>query len=436
MNHLYLIIKREYLTKIKNKSFIIMTFLSPLIMIALISIVAYLSQLNNDKKRTISILDESGLFSEIFKNTGNTTYNYISNSTVREAKAFVKEKEQYGLLYISNGDLETVSKSVKFYSEDSPSLTIMSGLENKIERKLREEKLISNGLDIKQIENSRVNVSVAQESFEGQKSSKIDNILKLAFGGIAGYLLFMFIIIYGNMIMRSVIEEKTSRIIEVIISSVKPIQLMMGKIIGTSLAGVTQFAIWIILLGVLSTILSIVFNIDLISVQTPQQEVIQQAMDNPVLQDEITLVLQSFQNLPLANLIIAFLLFFIGGYLLYSSLYAAVGAAVDNETDTQQFMLPILMPLILAVYVGVFTVIDDPHGTVSTIFSFVPFTSPVVMLMRIPFGVPIWQQIVSLIILIGTFTSTVWFAAKIYRVGILMYGKKASYKELFKWLKY
>ena len=191
MNHLSLIIKREYLTKIKNKSFIIMTFLSPLIMIALISIVAYLSQLNNDKKRTISILDESGLFSEIFKNTGNTTYNYISNSTVREAKAFVKEKEQYGLLYISNGDLETVSKSVRFYSEDSPSLTIISGLENKIERKLREEKLISNGLDIKQIENSRVNVSVAQESFEGQKSSKIDNILKLAFGGIAGYLLFM-----------------------------------------------------------------------------------------------------------------------------------------------------------------------------------------------------------------------------------------------------
>ena len=302
----------------------------------------------------------------------------------------------------------------------------MSGLENKIERKLREEKLISNGLDIKQIENSRVNVSVAQESFEGQKSSKIDNILKLAFGGIAGYLLFMFIIIYGNMIMRSVIEEKTSRIIEVIISSVKPIQLMMGKIIGTSLAGVTQFAIWIILLGVLSTILSIVFNIDLMSVQTPQQEVVQQAMDNPVLQDEITLALQSFQNLPLANLIIAFLLFFIGGYLLYSSLYAAVGAAVDNETDTQQFMLPILMPLILAVYVGVFTVIDDPHGTVSTIFSFVPFTSPVVMLMRIPFGVPIWQQIVSLIILIGTFTSTVWFAAKIYRVGILMYGKKSE----------
>ncbi|ARV10464.1 ABC transporter permease [Winogradskyella sp. PC-19] len=436
MNHLPLIIKREYLTKVKNKSFIIMTFLSPLIMIALISVVAYLSQLNKDKKRTISILDESGLFSEIFKDTDNTTYNYIMDSSVEEAKIVVKEKEQYGLLYISNGDLETVSKSVKFYSEDSPSLTIMSGLENKIERKLREVKLISNGLDIQQVENSRANISIAQESFEGLKSSKIDNIFKLAFGGIAGYLLFMFIIIYGNMIMRSVIEEKTSRIIEVIISSVKPIQLMMGKIIGTSLAGITQFAIWIILLGVLTTILSVVFNIDLMAVQTPQQEVMQQAIDNPALQNEIALAVQSFQNLPIANLVIAFLLFFIGGYLLYSSLYAAVGAAVDSETDTQQFMLPILMPLILAVYVGVFTVIDDPHGTVSTVFSFVPFTSPVVMLMRIPFGVPIWQQIVSLLILIGTFTFTVWFAAKIYRVGILMYGKKASYKELFKWLRY
>ena len=154
------------------------------------------------------------------------------------------------------------------------------------------------------------------------------------------------------------------------------------------------------------------------------------------MQNEISLAIQSFQNLPIANLIMAFLFFFIGGYLLYSSLYAAIGAAVDNETDTQQFMLPILMPLILAVYVGVFTVIEDPHGTVSTIFSFIPFTSPVVMLMRIPFGVPIWQQIVSLLLLVGTFTLTVWFAAKIYRVGILMYGKKPSYKSLIKWLKY
>ncbi|MFD1063421.1 ABC transporter permease [Winogradskyella litorisediminis] len=436
MNHLPLIIKREYLTKVRNKSFIIMTFVSPLIMIALISVVAYLAQLNGDKKRTISILDESGLFSQTFTNTDNTTYNYVNSGSIEDAKTTVKEKDQYGLLYIGNGSLDDVSKSVRFYSEESPSLTIINGLENKIERKLRELKLISNGLDVEQIEASRANVSISQESFEGQKSSKIDNLFKLAFGGAAGYLLFMFIIIYGNMIMRSVIEEKTSRIIEVIISSVKPVQLMMGKIIGTSLAGVTQFAIWIVLLGVLGTILSVVFNIDLMSSTTQNQELVQQAMENPAMQNEMAIAVQSFQNLPLVNLVIAFLFFFIGGYLLYSSLYAAVGAAVDSETDTQQFMLPILMPLILAVYVGVFTVIDDPHGTVSTVFSFIPFTSPVVMLMRIPFGVPIWQQIVSLLLLIGTFTFTVWFAAKIYRVGILMYGKKATYKELFKWLKY
>ena len=246
----------------------------------------------------------------------------------------------------------------------------------------------------------------------------------------------MFIIIYGNMIMRSVIEEKTSRIIEVIISSVKPIQLMLGKIIGTSLAGITQFVIWLILGGVLMVVVTAIFGIDMTQIQSPQQQMMQQAMTDPDAAEKAQIIFSAFFNLPLANLIIAFLLFFISGYLLYSSLYAAIGAAVDNETDTQQFMLPILMPLILAVYVGMFTVIEDPHGTVSTVFSFIPFTSPVVMLMRIPFGVPLWQQIVSLLLLVGTFLFTVWFAAKIYRVGILMYGKKPSYKELIKWIKY
>ncbi len=238
------------------------------------------------------------------------------------------------------------------------------------------------------------------------------------------------------MIMRSVIEEKTSRIIEVIISSVKPIQLLMGKIIGTSLAGITQFAIWIILGSVLMLIVSAIFGINMSEMQMQQQEMMQQAIEAPEVQMQMQTLMTAIYNLPLTNLIVAFILFFIGGYLLYSSLYASIGAAVDNETDTQQFLMPILIPLILAVYVGIFTVIEDPHGTVSTVFSFIPFTSPVVMLMRIPFGVPVWQQLVSLLLLIGTFIFTVWFAAKIYRVGILMYGKKPSYKEIYKWLKY
>ena len=184
-------------------------------------------------------------------------------------------------------------------------------------------------------------------------------------------------------------------------------------------------------------VVSAIFGIDMAQMQTAnQQEVLQQAMNNPDANMKVQELLNAFYNLPITNLIIAFVLFFIGGYLLYSSLYAAIGAAVDNETDTQQFMLPILMPLILAVYIGFFTVIEDPHGSVSAVFSFIPFTSPVVMLMRIPFGVPLWQQLVSLLLLIGTFIFTVWFAAKIYRVGILMYGKKPSYKELIKWIKY
>jgi ABC-2 type transport system permease protein len=437
MNHLPLIIKREYLTKVKNKSFIIMTFLSPLIMIALFAVVAYLSQLNNDKQRTISVLDDTGYVSDLFENSENITYTKLNGLSLEDAIALVKEKEDYGLLYIARADgLDDINDKVKFYSEDSPSLTIISDLERKIEKRLEQMKLEQDGVSLEQIEASKTNIDIAQESFDGEKTSKIDNVVKLAFGGIAGYLLFMFIIIYGNMIMRSVIEEKTSRIIEVIISSVKPIQLMMGKIIGTSLAGVTQFVIWVILGGVLLTVVSAIFGIDMAQVQSPQQEMVNQAMQTQGTQAMAENLITAIGNLPLANLVTAFMFFFIGGYLLYSSLYAAIGAAVDNETDTQQFMLPILMPLILAVYVGVFTVIEDPHGTVSTVFSFIPFTSPVVMLMRIPFGVPLWQQVLSLVLLIGTFILAVWFAAKIYRVGILMYGKKPTYKELFKWLKY
>jgi ABC-2 type transport system permease protein len=406
-------------------------------MIALIAVVAYLSQINNNKQRTISVLDEAGLMSDVFKKEGNITYEVLQNVTLDEAIAEVKAKEYYGLLYIpNNSNIEEIAEDVKFYSQDSPSLTIMSDLESTLEKKLTDIKLQLEGVDIEKIKTAKTNVNISQESFTGETSSKIDNILKLSFGGIAGYLLFMFIIIYGNMIMRSVIEEKTSRIIEVIISSVKPIQLMMGKIIGTSLAGITQFLIWIILGGMAMMILSSIFGVNFSGIDASQQEMMQQAMQNSGNVNDIQLVITAFYNLPIVNLAIAFMCFFLGGYLLYSSFYAAIGAAVDNETDTQQFIMPILMPLILAVYVGIFTVIEDPHGTVSTVFSFIPLTSPVVMLMRIPFGVPIWQQLLSLGLLIGTFMLTVWFAAKIYRVGILMYGKKPTYKELYKWLKY
>ncbi len=435
MNHLSLIITREYLTKVRNKSFIIMTFLSPLLIVGIFGLVAYLSNLNNDTVRNISVLDESGLFAEDFESTSHTKYKLLFNVPLEDAKAEAEKNEIYGLLYIPKSEnLESLSEGITFYSQDSPSLSMMKDINNMLESKVNILKLKDAGIDSQLINDLRIKVAANQVTFKGEETSKMGSGLKLVFGGAAGYLLFMFIIIYGNMIMRSVIEEKTSRVVEVIISSVKPRVLLLGKILGTTLAGITQFLIWVILSFALLTAISAIFGVD-VAGGTPSQQVIQQGVDGgaeQIVQD----VIREINNLPIANLVIMFVLFFVGGYLLYASLYAAVGAAVDSETDTQQFMMPILMPLMLAVYVGFFTVIDNPHGTVSQVFSYIPFTSPVVMLMRIPFGVPLWQQLISVAILFLTFFGTVWFAAKIYRVGILMYGKKPTYKELLKWLRY
>jgi len=436
MNHLFLIIKREYLTKVRNKSFVIMTFLSPLIMVGIFSLVAYLSQLNNDKIRVISVLDHSGLFLNQFENDDHLKFQALTSISLENAKKAAEKGEVYGLLYIPNqSNIDELAQSITFYSEDSPSLFVMNDIEQRIQSKVNTIKLANAGYNSEEIASLKIKVNTKLETFKGEETSELGSGLKLVFGGAAGYLLFMFIIIYGNMIMRSVIEEKTTRIIEIIISSVKPIKLLLGKIFGTSLAGITQFLAWVVLIVILSTVVTLVFGIDPSSVQTEQIQNIAKTSGNDM-QSMIIEALAEIQKLPILNLVVMFLFFFIGGYLLYASLYAAVGAAVDSETDTQQFMLPILLPLILGIYVGFFTVIEDPHGTVSQVFSFIPFTSPVVMLMRIPFGVPIWQQILSLLLLLATFIGTVWFASKIYRVGILMYGKKPSYKEIVKWLKY
>ncbi len=435
MNHLSLIIKREYINKVRNKSFIIMTFLSPLIFVGIFALVGYLSSINNDNIRTISIVDQAGVLANNFKDTATEKYTVLNNVSIDDAKLLGVEGTVYGVLYIpKTASLEELATATTFYSKESPSLSIIRDIENSIESHVNTAILKQANIDADKIKALRIEVDTKQETFEGKKSSKADAIAKLIFGGAAGYLLFMFIIIYGNMIMRSVIEEKTSRIIEIIISSVKPIKLLLGKIIGTSLAGVTQFVAWVILISILTSVVSVVFGIDPGAAQSQQQEMLTQASGS-----SSSLFLEAYrayEGLPLTNLVIMFLLFFVGGYLLYASLYAAIGAAVDNETDTQQFMIPVIMPLILSIYVGFFTVIENPHGMVSQVFSYIPFTSPVVMLMRIPFGVPIWQQVLSVAILFITFIGMVFFAAKIYRVGILMYGKKPTYKDLLKWLKY
>lgn len=431
MNNLKLIIQREYLARVRNKTFIVMTFLSPLILVGMFSLVAYLSMLNNSEKHTIAVKDDTGLFQGEFKNKEELNFVDVSSISLEDAKLLVIEKEYYGVLYIPDTqDNIELAKSIRFFGKEAPSIGILRQIERTISENLTTRELIARGVDITQIKSAEAKVDIRIENFEGKRTSKMSNYVKMIFGGAAGYLLMMFIIIYGNMVMRSVIEEKTNRIIEIIISSVKPIQLMLGKIMGTSLAGITQFTIWVVLGTILIFITSTITGLNLMEAQPQMQDVEQ--VSNAELQQLII----DITNLPMLTLILSFLVYFIGGYFLYSAIYAAIGAAVDSETDTQQFMFPIILPLMLGIYVGFFSVIENPHGTVSTIFSMIPLTSPIVMLMRIPFGVPWYELAISIIILFVTNAGVVWLAAKIYRVGILMYGKKPTYKELYKWIKY
>jgi ABC-2 type transport system permease protein len=439
MSKLQLIIKREFIAKVRNKSFIVMTFLSPLITVAMGALVYFLMKKNDEKVKKIVYVDESRLFSkEDFTDSKTVQYVDFSAMGIEETKKRVEAGDYYGALFIPKIDsLEILATSIEFYSKESPGISVMNALESKIETKLRNSKLKNLGIDLDKIASSKIKTDIKMFNFSGEESSKLINGLKIGFGALSGYLLMMFVIIYGSSVMRSVIEEKTSRIIEIIVSSVKPFQLMMGKIIGNASAGLLQFLIWGILIFIIGTIASSVFGFTMTEMQTSgisaeQLEAAKQAAGA----DKMQLVLQEIMRLPLLKMFVLFIFYFLGGYMLYSSLFAAVGAAVDNETDTQQFMLPIMLPLILGVYVGFATVINDPHGPISVAFSYIPLTSPIVMLMRVPFGVSWMELAISMSLLVVTFVFMVWFAAKIYRVGILMYGKKPTYKDLYKWLKY
>lgn len=431
MGVLSLIIKREFISKVRNKSFIIMTFVSPLLFVAFAVLVGYLSTLRSETKH-IGIHDESGIFLQEFKSNDLFKYTDVSLIDEKVLKDSVSLKAYEGILFIPKvDDLKDYEKAIQYVSDESPSMQFVSDLEKTMAKKITRLNLTNSGIDTLKIDEAQADISVHLVKASGEETVKGLNEIKIAIGAIFGYLIMMFIIIYGNMVMRSVIEEKTNRIIEIIISSVKPIYLMMGKIIGTTLAGILQFSIWAIVGGILMLIANTVFGLN---TSSPSMDMVAQL--SPDVVSTIQLYLKEIAMLPIGSLIFFFLIYFIGGYFLYSSLYAAIGAAVDNETDTQQFLFPIIAPLMLAVYIGFFTVMNEPHGTVATVFSMIPLTSPIVMLMRIPFGVPIEQIIISIVLLFATFIGIVWFAAKIYRVGILMHGKKPTWKELLKWIKY
>lgn len=445
MNKLLLIIKREYLAKVRNKSFVIMTFLSPILIVGMIVLIAYLTKVNDSDKRIIAVLNESVFFSRDFITTDQVAFIDFEGIPVEIAKDSVVNLGYYGLLYLPNHEsLEEVAAKTVFFTKDAPNTMVLDRLEAIFEDRLRSRALQNLGVTPGEYAQIGDSFEMNTATFEGELNLKGINELKAFIGGGFGYLIMMFIIIYGGFVMRSVIEEKTSRIIEVIISSVKPFQLMLGKIIGTSLAGITQFAIWIISASLLMVVVMVVFGIDLSALGTnPQLAPPNMAAIAPVspTADTLQTYANELYNIPWGILIFSFIIYFVLGYLIYSSIYAAIGAAVDNETDTQQFILPIILPLVLAIYIGFFSVFNNPHGPIAVGFSLFPLTSPIVMLMRLPGGigeggVPIWQLLASIVLLVGTFIGIVWIAAKIYRVGILMHGKKPTYKEMFKWLKY
>ncbi len=442
INKLRLIIKREYLAKVRNKSFIVMTILSPILIVGMIVLIAFLTDINDSEKRVLAVLDQSDYFKKEFQATSSTSYVQLNDISLEAAKDSTITMGFYGLIYIPKGkNLEQATNGVYLFTQDNPNTHVIGAMESIFQKRLRQERLEELGVSSEQFSGIEKQFEINLATFDGEKSVKGINEIKAFIGGMFGYAIMMFIIIYGGFVMRSVIEEKTSRIIEVIIASVKPFQLMLGKIIGTSLAGITQFAIWIVSASLLLFIVVLVFDIDLgaIAADTSMASPAMQGM--PQIDGEMMLYAKEILNIPWVLLVGSFLVYFILGYLIYSSIYAAIGAAVDNETDTQQFIFPIILPLMLAIYIGFFSVFSNPHGPIAVGFSLFPLTSPIVMLMRLPGGigeggVPLWQLLLSIVLLIITFWGIVSLAAKIYRIGILMYGKRPTYRELFRWLRY
>tara|TARA_Y100000766_G_scaffold213287_1_gene184904 strand:- start:246 stop:1544 length:1299 start_codon:yes stop_codon:yes gene_type:complete len=432
MEKFLIITSREYLNKITSKTFILSTLFTPLIIVGVIFLIGWFASVNNDRVNNISVVDKSGYIFDKLESTESIKYIQLEDFDLEEAKQISKTKSDFGLLYVDNFESpKKIAETISFYSEDAPSLTIIGNIETQLENILTNKNYKIQNIDINKINSNKVYVNLYQETFQGKKTTKADSFVGLFFGMILAFLLYGLIFAYGGMIMSSVMEEKSSRIIEVIISSVKPFYLISGKIVGTSLAGITQFIVWGILFYVFSLFISTTFGIT----STYENNELMLSAESGAISGSALGMLSAFFNLPLFNILIAFIFYFMGGYLLYSSMFAAVGAAVDNQSDAQQFMLPITFIVIIALYVGIFTA-ENPDGIVSVIFSMIPFTSPIVMMMRIPNGVPIFEQIVSLLILFLTVILIIWVASKIYRIGILMYGNKPTYKDLIKWLKY
>ncbi len=434
MRKIGLIIAREYLSRVKKKSFIVMTFLGP-ILIGLMYGVAIWLAINADEmntKKQVMVVDESKLFEGSIRNSSSLEFEFVDGD-IENLKSEVLKNEDSYLLIIPNKVSKTKLDEVQLYSKKQASISVVSYIEKELESKLKDNKLIENGIssDILKSLNMEVSISTLRLTEKGEESGSAG--ASYGVGMFGSILIYLFIFLYGVQVMRGVIEEKNNRIVEVIISSVRPFQLMMGKIVGIALVGLTQFVLWVVLTMAINGVISQKMMTDKSSVSAT--EISAQAgsnVDNEMMTDVLSAV--NTINFPL--LIGTFLFYFLAGYLLYSALFAAIGSAVDSEAETQQFMFPVTIPLIFSFVLASSAVVNNPDGPIAFWLSMIPLTSPVVMMVRIPFGVPAWQLITSMILLILGFIGTVWLAAKIYRTGILMYGKKVTFKEMLKWLKY
>ena len=443
MSKINLIIQREYVSRVKKRSFVVMTLLGPVIFASIMFLPGYFATREDKGEKTVAVVDQTHIMDGVLRGTGNINFEYVAESSFETLKNSFEGSGYYAILLIPTNILTT--QSVILYSDQQTIMSVNSEISKTLNRFITDLKLQKENIsaDVLARINTNIRVETIQWSETGEEKSGSAELAS-AIGYISGFMMYMFIFMFGSMIMRAVIEEKTSRIVEVIISSVKPFQLMMGKVIGVSLVGLTQFMVWIVLtLGIVFGIKTAVFSG---STEKTVQNLSQTIMDQGTAVESTSANMNEAQqifsevfdklgaiNFPL--IIGSFIFFFIGGYLLYASLFAAVGSAVDNETETQQFMLPITIPIIVGLMVMI-SAMANPHNQLAVIFSLIPLTSPIVMMARIPYGVPDWQLILSGVLLILMFLATIWMAAKIYRVGILMYGKKTSWKELIKWIRY
>jgi ABC-2 type transport system permease protein len=414
MNKVLLIIQREYLSRVRKKAFLITVFLVPVLLLAMYAVMYLIYKNSSELNAThvVKVIDESGMFAGKLHNKKNIRFEDLKQPLATAKKDLKKHKDQI-LLYIPK--VYESEKSVQVLSEKKPNITVSHEIERQMNEIATNNNMVARGIDTAQLRNIRSDISISSKEVTAN-GDKESNIGALYIVGVAGaVLIYLSLFIYGAQVMRGVIEEKTNRIIEVIVSSVKPFQLMLGKIIGVALVSLTQFLAWIILSLAVSFVANKYFN----------------APQSPILG-----MLDSLKNVPFGYIVSCFLFYFLTGFLLYSALFAAVGSAVDSESETQQFMFPITMPLLFTYLISVTFLAQNPDSSLAFWLSIIPFTAPVAMMVRLPFDPDPWQVGLSMCMMVVGFIFTTWVASRIYRVGILMYGKKASYSELVKWFFY